>query len=84
VFLWKGGLEASDPLAIAMALGLVKGLQWYGGLLREVPQHVRFIIGFALTTTTVGAVELFGFNIIWRMLLASDMASARIDSTGRG
>ena len=55
--------------ATAVVLGVVNGGEWYGALLQGASGRMRLLIGFVMTTTTVGAVELFGFGLIWRIFL---------------
>lgn len=67
----------SAMLVSALVLGYVNGTAWYGALLRGASQRLRFI-GFLITTTTVGIVEIFGFSIIWRVFLARNLARQRL------
>lgn len=53
-------------MATALVLGLVNGGNWYEPLLQGEAPHARYVIGFAITSVTVGIVELFGFSLILR------------------
>jgi hypothetical protein len=50
----------------AAVLGYLNGPAWYGPLVGG-SQRVRSVGGFAITTVTVGTLELFGFGVIWSM-----------------
>ncbi len=59
----------SVMLATAVVLGYVNGAAWYGQLFRGASARVRFVFSFAISTSIVAAVELFGFSVIWQALL---------------
>jgi hypothetical protein len=59
----------SAMIALAVALGYTNGVEWYGRLFSG-SHRARFVVGFTMTTTVVGAAELFGFGLIWRGFLA--------------
>ncbi len=59
----------SIMLATAVVLGYVNEAAWYGQLFRGASQRVRFVFAFAISATTVAAVELFGFSVIWQTFL---------------
>ena len=59
----------SVMLATAVVLGYVNGAAWYGQVFHGTSQRVRFVFGFAISTSIVAAVELFGFSLIWQTLL---------------
>ena len=56
-------------LATAVVVGYVNGAAWYGQLFLGSSQHVRFFSTLAISSTTVAAVELFGFSVIWQTFL---------------
>ena len=60
----------SFMLVTAVVLGYVNEAAWYGQLFRGASQRVRFVSVFAISATTVAAVELFGFSVIWQTFLA--------------
>ena len=49
---------------------------WYSTLLRGTSQREHFIVGFAIMATGVGALELLGFSVIWRMFVDKKCSSA--------
>ena len=59
----------SVMLATAVVLGYVIGAAWYGQVFRGDSARVRFVFSFAISTSIVAAVELFGFSVIWQTWL---------------
>jgi hypothetical protein len=56
-------------IATAVALGYRDGVQWYGSLVGG-SHRSRLVVGFALASISVTALEMFGFSLIWQMVLA--------------
>ncbi len=63
--------------ATAIVLGAVNGADWYRPLLAGASHRMQVVAGFAITTLTVGAVEMFGFSLIWRAFLAPTLEPQR-------
>jgi hypothetical protein len=53
----------------AVVLGYVNGAAWYGQLFGGGSERVRFVFSFAIFTSIVAAVEMFGFSVIWQTFL---------------
>jgi len=56
-------------IVTATALGYTNGSEWYGSLVGG-SHRARFVIGFTLTAISVTALEIVGFGLLWRMILA--------------
>jgi len=56
-------------IVTAVGLGYLNGSEWYGHFVGG-SHRSQFVIGFALTAISVTAVEIVGFSLIWRMILA--------------
>jgi hypothetical protein len=69
-------------LAVAVAFGVIKGTSGSVDLVQGFSQWLRFAIRFVITTTSVGALEVFGFSVIWRMFAARNQSrqEARVRS----
>lgn len=67
--------------ATAVVLGVVNGAKWHGALLHGASGRMHFLIGWVISTTTVGAVELFGFGLIWRIFLDRRLQQDRVSAS---
>ncbi len=68
----------SMMLATAVALGLVDGAHWYAFMLGGVTHRMRSLVAVTITVTSVGAIEMLGFSLIWRAFAARSMKQERV------
>ena len=68
-------------VATAVTIGALMGAAPSQGLALGLTSWlVRTTVGFIITTTTVAALELFGFSLIWRFFLARNLSGGAIES----
>jgi hypothetical protein len=85
--------QLSRAASVAICFVMVTTAVMVGALIGTAPSHGLTLgasswlvrtTGFVITTTSVAAIELFGFSLIWRLFLARNPSGRTIEALHHG